>query len=156
MNETGPAVEAEKMRRIADGLPTKAAKVRALSAAGYSRSDIARFLDVRYQQVYNVLKRSEPAKDRLWVKVGAGGRILIPAAYRRVLGLAKGSDVQVRLEEDEIRIVPLDTVVRQAQALVREYVPEGVSLSEDLIRERRREAAKEEAESRPRKRRSAK
>ena len=38
--------------------------------------------------------------------------------------------------------------LRRARALLRKYIPEGVSLSEELIAERRGEAARE-AEQRP-------
>jgi len=37
------------------GLPTKSAKIRALAAAGLSRSEIAKGLGIRYQHVRNVL-----------------------------------------------------------------------------------------------------
>ena len=40
---------------IVANLSTKSAKIRALAHAGYSRSDIARLLDIRYQHVRNVL-----------------------------------------------------------------------------------------------------
>jgi len=43
--------------------------------------------------------------------------------------------VVVRLEEGD--------AVRQAQALVHQYVPEGVSLVDELIRERRQEISDE-------------
>ncbi|KKK61710.1 hypothetical protein LCGC14_3011610 [marine sediment metagenome] len=36
-------------------LPTKSAKIRAMSADGMSRGDIARALEIRYQHVRNVL-----------------------------------------------------------------------------------------------------
>ena len=127
------------------GLSTKSAKIRALSAAGYSRAEIARFLDIRYQHVYNVLKRSKAVESgrRLWTKIGPGGRVVIPAAYRRALNLAEGSDVQLRLEGDEVHVIPRDVVVRRVQAIVRRHVPEGVSLSDELIAERRAEAKRE-------------
>jgi hypothetical protein len=40
------------------GLDTKADKIRTLAKAGYLRSEIAEFLDVRYQHVRQVLERS--------------------------------------------------------------------------------------------------
>ena len=53
----------QRMGQIAGTLPTKAAKIRALSAAGYTRQKIAAFLDVRYQHVRNVLT-APPSKGR--------------------------------------------------------------------------------------------
>ena len=40
---------------VTKGLETKSSKIRALNAAGYSRSEIAKQLDIRYQHVRNVL-----------------------------------------------------------------------------------------------------
>ena len=77
-------------------------------------------------------------KSRLHV----GGRLVIPSRYRKALGLKPGDEVVLILEEGEIRVVTARQAVRRAQALVRRYVPKGRSLSEDLIRERREEAAR--------------
>lgn len=50
-------------QEIVAGLATKADKIRALDAAGYSRADIARHLGIRYQHVRNTLVRGAPAKS---------------------------------------------------------------------------------------------
>ncbi len=49
----------EKMVRITDGLPTISAKIRALNAEGFRRSEIARFLHRQPTHVRNVLKAEE-------------------------------------------------------------------------------------------------
>ena len=51
--------------------------------------------------------------------------------------------VILALEEGEVRIFTFQQAVKQAQALIRRYVPEGRNLSEELIQERREEAARE-------------
>lgn len=141
------------MEEIVVGMKTKAEKIRALASEGYERADIARFLGVRYQHVYNVLKQSEaaeapaiagPGAALQWVTVGPAGSVVIPAAFRQALGVKEGSEVQLQLEEDGIRIMPRSTVIRRVQERVRKYVPEGVSLVDELIAERRREAEREE------------
>jgi hypothetical protein len=43
---------------IVRGLQTTADKIRALANAGYDRTEIAKFLNIRYQHVRNVLVRS--------------------------------------------------------------------------------------------------
>jgi hypothetical protein len=53
-----------EMDEIVAGLSTKADKIRALAAAGVSKGDIARYLGIIYQHVYNVLARSSPKKTR--------------------------------------------------------------------------------------------
>lgn len=141
------------MEKIVDGLRTNAAKIRALHREGFEKSSIARFLSVRYQQVYNVIKRSkldEPATARDgrpqwdWVKIAPAGRVTIPSAYLEALGLREGDDVQLELADGELKILPKDVVITRIQNLVRQYVPEGVSLVDELIAERRREATAED------------
>lgn len=76
-------------------------------------------------------------------KVAEGGRIVIPAAYRKALGLKTGDEVLLKLEGDSLRVYSRAEAIRRAQKIVRKYVPEGVSLVNELLRERRREAANE-------------
>lgn len=77
------------------------------------------------------------------VKVSEGGRIVIPAEFRRELGLEIGDSVSISLVENEIRIIPRSEAVRRAQSLVRKRIPEGRSLVAELREDRRREAANE-------------
>ena len=71
-----------------------------------------------------------------------GGRLVIPAAYRKALGLKPGDKVLLTLEDGEIRIVGTHHAVARAHTLIRRYIPKGRSLSEELIEERREEAAR--------------
>lgn len=81
--------------------------------------------------------------DRQFVELGAGGRLVIPAAFRAALGMKPGDRLTVRLEGNELRIYTYREGIRRAQELVRKHVPEGGSLVDELIAERRAEAAKE-------------
>ncbi len=45
----------------------------------------------------------------------------------------------LRLEDGELRITTLEQAVRRAQKLVRRYVPEGHSLADELLEDRRQE-----------------
>lgn len=74
-------------------------------------------------------------------KVGEGGRLVIPAAYRKALGLKPGDKVILVLEEGELRVVTARQAIERAQSVVRKYISEGRSLSQELIGERRKEAA---------------
>jgi AbrB family looped-hinge helix DNA binding protein len=76
-------------------------------------------------------------------QVGPGGRVVIPAAYRKALGIRAGDEVIVAMEEGELRISTLKQAVARAQAMVRRYVPRGRSLVKELLRERREEAKRE-------------
>jgi AbrB family looped-hinge helix DNA binding protein len=75
-------------------------------------------------------------------KLREGGRLVIPAAYRKALGLKPGDEVLLSLEEGEIRVISTRQAVAKAQTLLRRYIPKGRSLSEELIKERREEAAR--------------
>ena len=72
-------------------------------------------------------------------RISIGGRLVIPAAYRKALGLKPGDEVVLVLEEGEIRVISQRQAIARAQALVRRYIPKGRDLSGELIRERREE-----------------
>ena len=73
-------------------------------------------------------------------KVDRSGRIVIPAAYRRNLGLREGDEVTLQLEDGSLRIVTLAEAIRRAQKLVATHNPGRRSLVSELIEERRAEA----------------
>lgn len=77
------------------------------------------------------------------VRLSEGGRIVIPAEYRRQLGLAVGDKVILQLDGDELRLCSHRQGIRRAQELVRRAIPPGRSLVDELIAERRREAERE-------------
>jgi AbrB family looped-hinge helix DNA binding protein len=77
------------------------------------------------------------------VELGAGGRLVIPAPMRAALGMKEGDKVLVRLEGHELRIYTYQEAMRRAQEIVRSFVPTGVSLVDELIADRRAEAARE-------------
>lgn len=80
-------------------------------------------------------------------KIGPNGRIVIPAEYRKALGVKPGDEVLMRLEDGEVRLYTQAQAIRRIQALAKKYVPAGVSLVDDLLKDRRREVAQEEAEA---------
>jgi AbrB family looped-hinge helix DNA binding protein len=77
------------------------------------------------------------------VKIIDGGKLIIPAAFRRKLGIDIGDTVVIELGEDGLHVRSLSSAVRRAQDIVREFVPEDVSLANELIAERRIEAEHE-------------
>jgi antitoxin PrlF len=75
--------------------------------------------------------------------VNESGRVVIPASYRKMLGLNGGGRVIFIVRGDEVRITTRRQMIEQARRRIRKYVKPGTSLSEELIAERR-EAAKRE------------
>jgi len=82
-----------------------------------------------------------PQEARL--RVNENGRMVIPIAFRRAVGINAGDEVILRVEDDELRITTLKKRLERAQRLVRKYIKPGLSLSDELIAERRREARRE-------------
>ena len=76
-------------------------------------------------------------------KIAAGGRIVIPAEFRRELGADVGDEVILRLTGGEIHILTRSQAIRKAQTLVRKSIPAGRSLVKELLQERRKDAKRE-------------
>jgi AbrB family looped-hinge helix DNA binding protein len=150
-----------EMTKLTENLPSKSEKMRVLAKAGYSRGDIARYLGTSYQFVRNVLLREEarseqapslsPAGDSVSdagnsrkVRVGSAGQISIPAAIQKEMGLKEGDVLFVEAGDGELRLLTIPAAVRKAQAIVRQFVPAGVSLVDELLEDRRREVEREQ------------
>jgi len=77
------------------------------------------------------------------MRVNQNGRVVIPASFRKALGIRAGDEVLLRMEDDELRITTLKRRLERARRLVRKHVKAGTSLVDELITERR-EAARNE------------
>ena len=76
-------------------------------------------------------------------QIDKSGRIVVPAKLRNSLGIEPGDEIVLRLENGEIRLIPLRQAVSLAQEVVRRYVAADVSLVDALLQARREEAARE-------------
>ncbi len=141
------------MSMVVKGLKTKSDKIRALAKAGYARADIARFLDIRYQHVRNVLIQAEESAASyeteapppgLWITMAADGRLVLPAEYRRLLTGAKGGPVYLKLEDGTLRMKSKERALKDLQEFVASYTRGKGSMVDALITERRAEAARED------------
>ncbi|MBX3550159.1 MAG: AbrB/MazE/SpoVT family DNA-binding domain-containing protein [Xanthobacteraceae bacterium] len=149
------------VQKVIEADISKSAKIRELKSLGMKTADIARALDIRYQHARNVLlaesKKAFQTKGsglseakqaglevlQSKVRLGPDGRVVIPAAFREALGIGEGDTLFARVENGEINLLTPSGVMRRVNAMAREFVPEGVSLADELIAERRREAAEE-------------
>lgn len=77
------------------------------------------------------------------VRMGAGGRLVIPAEIRRELGLNEGEPVILQVEDGSLRLWTLREAIRRAQEAMRPYRVPGRSLVDEFIADRRAEAARE-------------
>lgn len=159
-----------EIERLLAGCTTVAARIRALDAAGYPRAEIARILGKRYQHVRNVLEEpgarpspgvaerqrafeGAPAREptrvgnQFRLNVEADGSVRLPKVVLEAFGLSPGRIVVAALDGDEFTLVAPRESARRAQAGIPPW-REGEPLwSEELIAERRREAARDDHES---------
>lgn len=145
---------AHEMRRLTRSLRTTADKIRVLGRAGVSAGDIGRFLGIRYQHAYNVLKRAGIPVGRSGVRDGDGsgasspakavlddsGRIVLPPKILEAWSASSGDELLVHLEGDTLHVLTRSAGLRLARDILRRYPSGGESMSDELIAERRREA----------------
>ena len=99
-------MDREEMERLTAHTKVKSEKIRLLFKAGVERADIARFLDITYQHVQNVLKRARllgkaaaprddtRGKQVYMITLEANGKIALPPENLEGQGIANG-DVQI-------------------------------------------------------------
>lgn len=71
--------------------------------------------------------------------------MVIPVELRRELGIKAGDEVILRLDEEGLHVSTPAQALARAQAFVRGLGLEGRELAAELVSERRREAAEDEA-----------
>jgi AbrB family looped-hinge helix DNA binding protein len=81
--------------------------------------------------------------EETMVRVNENGRVVIPASFRRALGINAGDEVVLRVEDQELRITTMRHRIERAQRLVRRHVKPSTSLVDGLIAERRKAAKRE-------------
>jgi AbrB family looped-hinge helix DNA binding protein len=77
------------------------------------------------------------------VRVDSAGRIVIPAEMRQSLGIQPGQDLILSGDGRGIHLQTFLQAAKAAQEAFAPYRPEGVSIVDELIRERRDEARRE-------------
>ena len=83
--------------------------------------------------------------QRHLVRIAQGGRVVIPAEFRKALGVGIGDEMVIELQGDELRLRSRQDAIKRVQAIVRKHIPdENRSLADELIAERREETAREE------------
>lgn len=71
------------------------------------------------------------------------GRVLIPAELRKSLGLKDQEPLTIYVQDGEIRIVSRLQAIKQMQRRMAVHRVEGVSVVDELLRERREQAERE-------------
>jgi len=163
------------MAALSADYATTATKIRALSAAGYSRSDIAGFLGKGYQHVRNVLTQPPPraglhanaapaagvsesparseyaaeengSLDCGIFQVDDRGRIELSPGLLKALDALPSRRIPWRFEAGELILMSLDAAARDIDRLTVELRRRPGSMADELIAERRAEFEREERE----------
>lgn len=74
------------------------------------------------------------------------GRILIPAALRKQMGWDAGQQLTVLGGKHGLQVLSPVQAIEQAQEMVAKYARPGVSVVDELIRERREEVRRDDEE----------
>ena len=77
------------------------------------------------------------------VRLDSAGRLLIPVSLRRKLHIQEGDTVLLTEDEAGVKIRTLIAVVRNSQDYFKQFIPPGVSLVDELLKDRRDEASRE-------------
>ena len=88
-------------------------------------------------------KRKCDMKEEICQRINENGRVVIPATFRKALGIEVGDEVVLRIQDDELRITTQQRRIQRARRHARQYVKPGTSLVNELLAERR-EAARNE------------
>ena len=84
-----------------------------------------------------------PMDQHARTRVGEKGRVVIPASFREALDIKVGDEVELRIEDNELRLSTLKTRLARAQQRLRRLIKPGRSLAQELIAERREAARRE-------------
>jgi len=76
-------------------------------------------------------------------KIVSGGRLLVPAEFRRVLGLSDGDAVVMEVSDNELHVRPIKSALRRIQHDLRRYASAPGSVADELIADRRAEAKRD-------------
>lgn len=76
----------------------------------------------------------------------SGGRLVVPSHLREALHFNVGDQLLLRVEDGELRVISRMEAIRRAQQLIAQSIPASVSLVDELIADRRAEAAREDSE----------
>jgi AbrB family looped-hinge helix DNA binding protein len=76
-------------------------------------------------------------------KIGPQGRVVIPVTIRRALGIGPGAVLVGHVEDGRLVLERREAVLDRLQARFAKVVPRDVSLADEVVAERRQEAARE-------------
>ncbi|MCY3828158.1 MAG: AbrB/MazE/SpoVT family DNA-binding domain-containing protein [Rhodospirillaceae bacterium] len=90
--------------------------------------------------------RNSDFENDFWrVSMGAGGRVVIPAAVRDALGFAEGEPLVLTVDDGTVRIETYARSVERLRAQVRAMIRPTGDLVDRFLADKRAEAAREDS-----------
>lgn len=141
-------MDRDEMERLTTGIENISEKIRILFRAGVERSDIATFLDRRYQQVQNVLKRSGllgdlrvrtesnndyPNLSLAVITVEKEGRITLPPEFMASARLREGDELFYMVDADRLTVLTRDVAERLLVEAAERHMPGQAGLLQTLL-----------------------
>lgn len=77
------------------------------------------------------------------VRLDSGGRIVVPAGFRKSLGIGTGEELLISLDDGFVRLQTIDAALERVRAIARRRRRGDASVVDEFIAERRAEAATE-------------
>ena len=77
------------------------------------------------------------------VRLDAAGRIVVPAGFRKSLGIDAGQELLMSMDDGFVRLQTIDAALERVRAIARRRRRSGASVVDEFIAERRTEAAGE-------------
>jgi bifunctional DNA-binding transcriptional regulator/antitoxin component of YhaV-PrlF toxin-antitoxin module len=93
--------------------------------------------------VYIITLKRESEMNMQRGKLVSGGRLQVPADFRRLMGVEDGDAVTMEVANGVLHVRPLRDAVAAVQARLKAYAPKAGLLSDELIAERRAAAGHE-------------
>jgi len=76
-------------------------------------------------------------------KIDSSGRVVLPSDVRTAMNVSTGDTVQIVMEAGTVQIKTQQQALREAQEYFCKTIPRNVQLVDELLRERREDAARE-------------
>ena len=90
--------------------------------------------------------KNSVSKNDFWrVSMGAGGRVVVPAAVRDALGFAEGEPLVLTVDDGTVRVETYARSVERLQAQVRAMIRPTGDLVDRFLADKRADAAREDS-----------
>ena len=117
---------------------------RYVAAGGNEATGFTQFSHWRKARAAADAAPAEPGDhERILLELGKDGALRLPESLRRAMALKPGERVTAFVEGGELKVIGMQAAIRRAQAIVRKYDRGKGSIVDELIADRRAEAARE-------------